>query len=492
MSKSIKKGEIDVNKMRFWMVVLIIFSILGGTLLLTITTNNVFLPQTADFVNFAKSMLHGRVLYTDLVDHKGLYLYIPYLIAQTISMTSSIPVMLMEIGAFIWMVFSALSFFKTQTKDPIIAIKRTLIFLITFVLWTLNKGFSMLLSEGILSIIIFFVFKYLHHISTDGSIKKAHVFGWGCIVGYFLFNKYSLVLVFLPLFWVFLSELIRRKESIQNILKMAFYAVLGLVLISIPAIGYCIYHDNLDNFFYFMRIVLEGNHAEITLAQAPILLVTGFFSMILAGWTQIKRDITTRNVALTVSMFLFNAISLHSFDLVSFFAYTTVFFIPMIFCIVPIGSIWNNKERRNIAFLLAYLTIAINLPVIIGGSIISKTQKYLSIKEVAEMWDIDNSNILYIGNEDGGYGIWKEEPSSIQFQWMPGRFSGTEIDKMILQRNILLVEGKEFDYISYMYVPGSEYSNKDDEYVELIHLLHEAIRNNYQQHYEYIYKKIEG
>ena len=47
--------------------------------------NNSNFILSNDFWNFAKSILQGKVLYKDLIDHKGLYLYVPYMILYLVS-----------------------------------------------------------------------------------------------------------------------------------------------------------------------------------------------------------------------------------------------------------------------------------------------------------------------------------------------------------------------------------------------------------------------
>ena len=49
-----------------------------------------------DYFNFAKSMLQGDVLYVDLFDHKGIFLFLLYYIPVLISDTSLVGVFVFE------------------------------------------------------------------------------------------------------------------------------------------------------------------------------------------------------------------------------------------------------------------------------------------------------------------------------------------------------------------------------------------------------------
>ena len=75
----------------------------------------------ADYLEFAKSILHGQILYTDLIDHKGLFLFLCYIPAYLFDRTGYAGVYLFEMAVGALFSYNLFRYFRLgKTKGSAI------------------------------------------------------------------------------------------------------------------------------------------------------------------------------------------------------------------------------------------------------------------------------------------------------------------------------------------------------------------------------------
>ena len=463
------------KKQYFWFVLLVFFVILGAFLIPSISfrQDDVFVSMTGDFIGIAKSMLRGKVLYTDVSDHKGMYIFLPYLLAQSINMTSTLPVYIMEQIVFIIIVFSAFVFYKNQTQNTEITLKRTIFFVFIFVCYVFRHA-TVLASEGFLCIALFWLFRYINQLTeNERKIRNFDCFILGLVIGFFLFHKYTITLYFVPFLAVLLAEMIKDKATKKVLLFRLLEGVLGVLISSIIPLGYCAIHRN----FADMVEAMSGCMGD-TKMYMIVSLVLGVLFSIFVFINQIKGRYSKRNFDILLSAFALNYTTLGHQQ------YLLLPYVVMMFCIM-----YREHEQKSMIPVRLTLIITVIYTLLqftsTLGHIAIADPRIPTSRAFYEHYHITNANILYL-NEDCGYGIWSDEPYRIPYQWIPSRFFASEKGNELLKRNLELIRNKEFEFIVF-YIPKEEekqrneenLSDSDKEYYRICNEIQAELDENY-------------
>lgn len=423
-------------KIATWAFALVALTVLGVFLVpsITFTQNDFSVAQTPDFINIAKSMINGAILYSDVADHKGLYLFLPFLLAQKISMKSTVPVYILEQIVFIIIVVSALMFYQNQTRDIESALKRTTIFTIIFVLFSW-RGVSLLITEGFLCIALFWLFRYIDMVTNGKTFKWKDLLIWGVVIGFFMYHKYSVLMYFLPFFGVLIAELIKRRVRIKQTLFFLLHGVLGVLLASIVPLGYCAIHRNFDDMIEAMR----GCVGENDFFKIFISVFIGIVFCVLAFLGQIWEKYKHRDTYILLATIALN------FSTLSLENYLLIPFVVILFCVLQFER--KISIPNVIGCIVVLLTLANALNAL--GTKIFYEPYVPNVREFAEKHGISNSNILYT-NEDMGFGTWSAEPYKIPYQWIPSRYFKSEKGNQIMQRNLELIRNCDFEFVFFI------------------------------------------
>ena len=454
---------------------LVFFAIIGAFLIPSISfrQDDVYISMTGDFIGIAKSMLRGKILYSGVSDHKGFYIFVPYLIAQSIDMTSTLPVYIMEQIVFLLIVVSAFAFYKNQTKNTNSALKRTIFFVIVFVCYVFRSA-TVLASEGLLSITLFWLFRYINQLTeNEKKIKDFDCLLLGVVIGFFLFHKYTIILYFTPFLAILLAEMIRNKATKKVLLFSLLNGFLGVLISSIIPLGYCIVNRNFGDLVGAM----SGCMGNVKFYMI-ISLILGIFFSILAFYNQFRGRYSKRNYDILLSAFALNYTTLGHQQ------YLLLPYIVIMFCIM-------YREREQKSLIPVKLTVIVTIIytmlnfVSTMGHVVTADPRIPTAKDFYEHYNITNDNILYL-TEDRGFGIWDTEPYRIPYQWIPSRFFASEKGNKLLKRNLELIQNKEFQFV-FFYIPKEEekqkneenLSDSDKEYYEICNEIQEELDENY-------------
>lgn len=383
---------------------------------------------TNDYFNFTKSLLNGQVLYTNLYDHKGLFLFVLYIIPVLISDTSFIGVFLFEGLISAGIVLSCYKFSSYRYGNKIGLILSALVVLI------LKTAFpsTMLNTEPICIIILFLM---LHHMDKESyknySIKSYIVFG--LLFGVLFWMKYPMIVVLFP-FWLFILYYSVKNKNTLLFVRRCFVSFLSFVVFSIPLIIYFIYHNNISKIFdvYFGKVGFEmfsfftsGSTVEYSAFFIIILSFIGCFCVF-------KKIDLYYLISLLFVFFLTNNAGVRTYT-ASFLVVLIVLFIPKLF---------SRKIGKILCFIALPLFLLLNIPIILP----SYNDNYKTIKELSIKYEITNQNILYIG-EDVGFGSFSEEPYKLKFQWYPSRIAYEDNDDGYYSI-LKYAKEKEFEYVA--------------------------------------------
>ena len=228
------------------------------------------------YFNFGKALFNGRILYTEVFDHKGPFIYFLYGIGYLISPHSFFGMFILECLAWIIMTFFLYKIGKLYL-DSSTAYIAALISPI-FIVKIMKGGGSA--EEFILVCMVVSLYYFISYFKekNSGRHKPSVMFLHGILCSIVLLSKLNLIAFwFFPLAGIFVY-LLSQKEY-KNILLnlLAFFA--GALLLAFPILVYLFANNALEE-AYNIYVLLNAKYAEVRGLDDTILLLISRISFL--------------------------------------------------------------------------------------------------------------------------------------------------------------------------------------------------------------------
>ena len=247
------------------------------------------------FFTVGKSMLYGIVPYRDLYEQKGPLLYALYALAYPVSHTSFLGAWLLECAAAYAFLLSSYRVFLILygRKDPLFLLLTSAI---VYTVPAFLKGGSA--EELTLPLLMPAMYYGLYTLKTGKDLRGRDWLIIGLTSGAVLWIKYSMLGFYLGFILLPAWQLLKKKQA-GGLFTGLLMILLGVVLISVPVLGYFGYHKALDslwevyfynNLFVYGRSstafstvkgLLSGAASMLTWNDSTILLVLFAVAMLL-------------------------------------------------------------------------------------------------------------------------------------------------------------------------------------------------------------------
>lgn len=221
------------------------------------------------YFNVAKGMLDGRILYTEVFDHKGPLIFLIYALGAFISSSTFIGVFL--ILFIFWSLFAISIYSMARIYLPSLyslLVTSICIYLSTSYLWMGGSAEEfILIFEGI-SLFLFFKFFTDRAVKHNPYAMAVH----GVLVASVFFIKLSIILFwFFPLLGIFLYLLFNKQY--KNILVNLLGFFIGVAIVSLPILLYFVYHDAFREAYH---VYIELNKQYSSSDDYLYLITNGF------------------------------------------------------------------------------------------------------------------------------------------------------------------------------------------------------------------------
>ena len=268
---------------------------------------NLCAEDNSIFFIVGREMVRGKILYTEVFDHKGVYIFFIYALANLISQTSQIGVYIIQ-STLTCIVMCYL--FNIIRKDIKFIESTILIYVVTFMI-----NFASLIVYGgyneeyiALGYIVSLILIYKHSDERYSNYKV--MFIHGIIVGIILNMKQNYVLFYIPIAIDLFIKTVKNKKYkslIQNIVS----GLLGIFIANIPMLIYTIK----NNCFYDMIKALYitssiGTYAELQIENFIEFFIYKVLGMIIISTLSIIviKNKKSNMTALFTSVLLFTLI----------------------------------------------------------------------------------------------------------------------------------------------------------------------------------------
>ncbi len=262
-----------------------------AAVLLAICSKCSFLYPLNDWVDaniyftMGKGMLSGRVLYRDIYDHKGPFLYFIHGLAILISNRSFLGIYLMEIVAFAWFLTAAWKILRLYCTDVAI--------------WAIPVLAAVILSsnafchgdsaeEFCIPLIMWSLYVTLRYFKKEYPQPMAYktLFIHGMLAGCILWVKYTMLgFHFAWMAMIFCSCLIRKDWKRSVVSCMVF--LLGMTVTVVPCLLYFgMNHAMLDflKVYFYDNIFVYGSKEPIQLFNVAKSLIKNVLDAFVANW----------------------------------------------------------------------------------------------------------------------------------------------------------------------------------------------------------------
>ena len=246
------------------MLIIIIFSFVffyNFNAISPVNNEIVFENDLAIFYTAGLSMKRGLVLYRDLFDHKGPYIYFLFYIASLIGEVNHIGLYILfsTLFSILFIFIYKIIFLYTDNKNI------SLLTALSSILYMFNDwtSYANVSPENIIYLYVAIsIYLFLNDRKKNYEGKKnntyLNIFIIGIFAGFILMSKYSLVLLLIPIIVIYMIDIIKNKD-VKKLFFMFLFGYLGVLTGLMPGIIY-IFKNNIFKDFVEAYIIFNTKY----------------------------------------------------------------------------------------------------------------------------------------------------------------------------------------------------------------------------------------
>ncbi|MBQ6587550.1 MAG: glycosyltransferase family 39 protein [Butyrivibrio sp.] len=366
------------------------------------------------YFNVGRGILHGKVPYRDMIDQKGPIIFFVYALGELVSETSFIGIYIIEAVCATIFAFFALKtvslFYDTKSYELSLAFMMAAIVYSCFS--NRHGGGPEEMSVCIFGYLLYLLARYLEQDVFPNTIETVFL---GLGAGMLFWTKYNLCAIFISSFVFVIIHAIKRNE-LQLVWKAFALVLLGVILVTIPIVGYFAANDSITIFFktyFYDNIFLYRSEKGLwvnlllglnSLVQKRNALTLAMLILGLGWMIKNKRYmlLTYFVVSFVFSFVIFNAGYPQKYSNLPLFA----------FCVFGVLPLFERLEKKNIQLKLIHSVCSVVLfSVLAYVSCIhsydilrpkSETVQYVFADEIKKS-GIEDYSVLYYGHLDEGF-----------------------------------------------------------------------------------------
>ncbi|MFR9165216.1 MAG: ArnT family glycosyltransferase [Dysgonomonas sp.] len=323
------------------------------------------------YFNVGKCIFEGRTLYTEAFDHKGPLIFFIYGIGYLISNTSFLGMFIIEVVAWIIMLY-AIYYSAKLFIDRSLAFIVALVFPLFLFKYTMSGGSAeefVLVFETVSLYFFLRYFKDKEAACHDPRFMLIH----GIMSSMAFFIKLNLIFFwFFPLLGIFINLILTKKY--RNLITNLLAYLGGFLIIMLPICLYMIINDSLEK-SYFIYIVTNSKYASIPESATGIIMlllnriyiffrsdVLGSVSICLGIFYFPVKFIKNRIGRLSfilcgISVFVIVSFTRSFFGYYNlpFYVFNTLGWIAVLHYLQQFASVTNWKKATTVLFFIAVL-----------------------------------------------------------------------------------------------------------------------------------------
>lgn len=382
--------------------------------------------MVADYWNFAANLRGGKLLYRDLVDHKGLYLFaLPYAL-QAIFGTKAIGVVAIVEATMFFATIA--SFYLFARKGCGLSVNKSSVLsgVAAVCYFFASIGAPIMNTEGYAAIALMLVYAYAFRAKEAKPLPFALI---GMALGILGNMKFTAVAPFFPAFLLVAATHLKGRNGLKRLIFSIFTGIFGFVVVNIPFAWYLLKHDLVEDCIGVFGTTSSLASLIGTTKIALILLVMAMIC--LCVWKEQANLLKTTTIAGSVL-------------LVIVFGSNAPYYLQ--FCVLIFVMIFaSSKSYAKIP--IAIIIVAALASLLLNNKFFFDGMHKVDRKEVFDALGTTNANTLYF-SEDFGFGVFGGELYAEPLQWIPSKMlASNEFSRYIIDLTIERVKERRFKYI---------------------------------------------
>lgn len=313
-------------------------------------------PDNTVYKTVARRMLNGDILYLDIYEHKGLYLYFYYIIKE---LSNPFTIEILLDLCFVFFAYKSLRVFQNRQSA----------FACTLLINVIDKSFGYLYHFGgqsetigkVILMIIIYIIVGNYYVKKRETLQLSMCFITGILTIILFMIKYTMT-IFVLAFALTLFISARKKSVLKHFIKCVGSFLMGFALGFVPAL---VYFTVTNSFHDFLKIYLFDVSTQYNPAKFDIEPIIFVALVILFVLFAMKRSISPIDMLFvsSVAALIFTAVATRVYYFGMYTPLIVVAFVVADPIIRQIQLIYNETSLIGKGFaLILYLGILISLP----------------------------------------------------------------------------------------------------------------------------------
>ena len=313
------------------------------------------------YFTVGKAMAHGKVLYRDIYEQKGILLYFLHTAAYYISPRTFL-------GVWLWEIAAASAFLILSAKTLLLWAPRKILPLllpVAALIYTLPCFvFGDLAEEFCLPLLAYALYTGMRADREDRALRRAEWFCIGITSACVLWIKYSMV-AFFPGWVLVPAYTMMRQRDWRRLGEMVLYVALGIVLVTAPVTAYFAFSHALNDLFtgyFYNNIFLYYRGGSAPLISRVIRNLFNTFRdaaplygavMLSLPWLLTQKDRRpAAKVILSMAALcagIFNADQMHAY-----YTFILALYVPLVCLpVMETADLWLPRIRNGASYAAA-------------------------------------------------------------------------------------------------------------------------------------------
>lgn len=368
-------------------------------------------PDSSIFYTVGRSVANGTILYREIADHKGFYLFIINAAGAWLAPNSMNGIFIVEI-VFAWVklifLYKTASLYLKNTQSCILSALMFMAVATNFLSWnTGNLGETFALTFQLIS--LYYMAIYVQKNQEAQSILEHdqwYMLVHGLCAGIVLFIQANLIAMWIP-FGIGLAIVLLTNKYVRNFFSNLLFLLLGVGLAALPVVLYGLINNCIPDMYYVMFEInflysadgrigksLLGYLKDFILSPSIVIVIIALAGVIIACYHYKKKYVALSIIAMFLFSIVCMSVSLNA-NPIYYTAYMPFMF-PLFIWIAQYG-----KEKWFVfecIFVLA-ITVACNMQLMkkvfgIGTS----GYAYESAYQMGDLIEDKDAEVLVLGS----------------------------------------------------------------------------------------------
>lgn len=368
-------------------------------------------PDSSIFYTMGRSVANGTVMYREIADHKGFYLFIFNAAGAWLTPGSMNGLFIVEI-IFAWIklifLYKIAAIYIQSSRRCMLSAMMFMAVATNFLSWnTGNLGETFALTFQLIS--LYYMMIYVQNNQASGDITEhdpRYMMVHGACAGIVLFIQANLIAMWIP-FGIGLAIILLTNKYVRNFLSNLLFLMTGVGLAALPVIVYGLINDCISDMYYVMFEInflysadgrvgnsFVGYVKDFVLSPSMIIVIFAITGVVITCCYYKKKYVALSIIAMLLFSIVCMSVSFNANPI-----YYTAYMPFMVPFFIRMARYWKERWFLFECILVLAVTVGCNMQLMkkvlgIGQS----GYAYESAYQMGELIEDKNAEVLVLGD----------------------------------------------------------------------------------------------